>query len=1474
MKRKSSSILGLCTGAALLAGSSGASAAVVNIDGSDPNSINGVVNWTKNNTYVLDGFVYVEDGEELHIEAGTVIKAKADTGANSSALFVTRGGKIFANGTASEPIIFTSILDSTVGDTGLDFGEKVLDPATESGKWGGITLLGKAVLNSAGDATGNAATPIYDVYEGQPDNQFNGVNVFRFGGNDDNDSSGVLRYVSIRYTGVQLAADKELNGLTMGGVGSGTVLDHVEVYGGTDDGFEWWGGTVNGSWLAASFIQDDMFDCDQGYRGQNQFVFGWAFSGTDKAMELDGEVGTVDGSLPVARYGFYNATMIGAGGKAIKLRDHSAARIHNSVFTGFTTILDYEADQQNAVNANEVVISHNTFSGATTLADTDITGGDIFFTDAARKNGTGAAQLNATSGNLDPRPAPGSPALDANNVLAAPAGLVPTDFQGAFSPGNFWVRGWTALEQRGNLVSFGAVNGNVVTVTADNIHGQTFWTKDNTYVLDGFVYVEDGEELHIEAGTVIKAKADTGANSSALFVTRGGKIFANGSRQQPIIFTSILDSSVGATGLDFGEKVLDPATESGKWGGITLLGKGVLNSAGDATGNAASPIYDVYEGQPDSTYNGANVFRFGGNDDTDSSGVLRYVQIRYSGVQLAADKELNGLTMGAVGSGTVLDHVEVYGGTDDGFEWWGGTVNGRYLAASFIQDDMFDCDQGYRGTNKWVLGIAFSGTDKGMELDGEVGTVDGSAPVARYGFENATLFGAGGKAIKLRDHSAARIVNSIFVGFDTILDYEADQQAAINANEVVIQNSIFHGASTIADSDVTGGDLISGGANGNLIGDPMLAAATGARDPRPKAGSPALAGNLIGAFDAVGNWAQGWTAIGNSSEMFKFGTAGTITIDGTDPNSIGANSTWSNNWTYILDKFVYVEDGEVLTVQPGTVIKAKADTGANSSALFVTRGGRIEADGTADNPIIFTSILDATAGATGLDFGEKVLDPATESGKWGGITLLGKGILNSAGDATGNAASPIYDVYEGQPDTVFNGNNVFRFGGSDNADNSGTLRFVSIRYSGVQLAADKELNGLTMGGVGSGTTLENVEVYGGTDDGFEWWGGAVNGKYLVASFIQDDMFDADQGYVGKNQFLLGYAFSGTDKAFEFDGEVGTVDGSTPHAQYEIYNATMLGAGGKAIKLRDRSGADIHNSIFTGFSSGLDFEADQQAAHDAGDTVITHNFFVGSAASADADITGGDIYFTDAARKNQNIDPAFINLPGSRISPFPGQFSPAFDAANAKAEPAGFYSDVNFVGAFGNVNWAADWTELGRRAQLSGLAAGRPNYPLAQAATPPAIDNNAIAAAIPAAVLDAAGNLVINLPQNSVTGGTSYQWQLNGSDISGATSANLSLANAQPGTYRVVVSNASGSTTSADIPVVRVSIVYFGGVKVEGPAANIRFESRDNLNANAPFSTVGQQQTFDINGVKFMLDTENGGAAVQKRFFRAVAVPAP
>jgi hypothetical protein len=209
------------------------SAAVIDVT----QNISGTVTWTKSNEYVLDGFIYVLDGAVLNIEAGTVIKALPGQDADTSALIVTRGGKIFANGTALEPIIFTAEED--------DVNDPADMPLFRRGLWGGVVILGKAVLNTAVDATGNAATPKYEVFEGLPDAQISGQFVNRFGGNDDNDNSGVFRYVSIRHAGVVFQPNKELNGLSLGAVGRGTTIEHVETFATADDGFEFFGGTVN-----------------------------------------------------------------------------------------------------------------------------------------------------------------------------------------------------------------------------------------------------------------------------------------------------------------------------------------------------------------------------------------------------------------------------------------------------------------------------------------------------------------------------------------------------------------------------------------------------------------------------------------------------------------------------------------------------------------------------------------------------------------------------------------------------------------------------------------------------------------------------------------------------------------------------------------------------------------------------------------------------------------------------------------------------------------------------------------------------------------------------------------------------------------------------------------------------------------------------------------------------------------------------
>jgi hypothetical protein len=272
---------------------------------------------------------------------------------------------------------------------------------------------------------------------------------------------------------------------------------------------------------------------------------------------------------------------------------------------------------------------------------------------------------------------------------------------------------------------------------------------------------------------------------------------------------------------------------------------------------------------------------------------------------------------------------------------------------------------------------------------------------------------------------------------------------------------------------------------------------------------------------------------------------------------------------------VFVNDGQTLTIEPGTVIRGEARFDPNrASALIVARGGTINADGEADDgtidPIIFTAEDD------NLDTLDD-LSPNAD-GTWGGVIMLGRAPLNT---------TPNVLNIEGIPTSIERG----RYGGSDEADDSGVFRYVSIRYAGILIGSGNEINGLTMGGVGNGTTIEYVEVYNNQDDGFEWFGGTVNARYLVAARVGDDSFDIDQGYNGDLQFLL--AIQDTergDRTAEHDGGDEGLGGedAEPVVRTQVYNATYIGSGlddGEgdiALKLRDNFGGAYYNSIFFDF----------------------------------------------------------------------------------------------------------------------------------------------------------------------------------------------------------------------------------------------------------------------------------------------------
>jgi hypothetical protein len=251
-------------------------------------------------------------------------------------------------------------------------------------------------------------------------------------------------------------------------------------------------------------------------------------------------------------------------------------------------------------------------------------------------------------------------------------------------------------------------------IVTTNIVGNTTWFSDTVYQLGGRITVENGAVLTIQPGTVIKGEAGTGANATALLVARGGKIIAEGTPQLPIIFTSIADEitpDMVSQG-NFQSPNLDP-TVNGLWGGVIVLGNAKISPKPDATGEVTSV---QIEGIPTSDPNGL----YGGNDDTDNSGILKYVSIRHGGTNIGSGNEINGLTLGGVGTGTVIENIEVVSNQDDGVEWFGGSVNTTNLVVWNVGDDAVDTDQSWGGTlNNFVV---ISPAGHCFELDGPEGT--------------------------------------------------------------------------------------------------------------------------------------------------------------------------------------------------------------------------------------------------------------------------------------------------------------------------------------------------------------------------------------------------------------------------------------------------------------------------------------------------------------------------------------------------------------------------------------------------------------------------------------------------------------------------------------------------------------------------------------------------------------------------------
>jgi hypothetical protein len=289
-------------------------------------------------------------------------------------------------------------------------------------------------------------------------------------------------------------------------------------------------------------------------------------------------------------------------------------------------------------------------------------------------------------------------------------------------------------------------------------------------------------------------------------------------------------------------------------------------------------------------------------------------------------------------------------------------------------------------------------------------------------------------------------------------------------------------------------------------------------------------------------------------------------IEFTVSGNITQNTIWETGKVYILTSRITVVSGVTLTIQSGVVVKGEAGTGANATALLIARGGKLNAEGTADAPIIFTSVADEIMPG---EVASPNLEP-TLNGLWGGLIILGNAPISA------DAASV---QIEGIPPSDQNG----LYGGTDAADNSGTIRYISIRHGGANIGEGNEINGLTLGGVGSGTIIENVEVIANQDDGIEWFGGTVSVKNAVLWNVGDDAVDTDQSWAGTlDNFIV---VNPGDECFELDGPEGSMV-----AKHTIKNGTVYALIADGLVDNDaNSNVDMMNIYFRDLKAGQDFD---------------------------------------------------------------------------------------------------------------------------------------------------------------------------------------------------------------------------------------------------------------------------------------------
>lgn len=900
------------------------------------------------------------------------------------------------------------------------------------------------------------------------------------------------------------------------------------------------------------------------------------------------------------------------------------------------------------------------------------------------------------------------------------------------------------------------------------------------YFLDNTVFVGQDAGSGATSGTGVTLTIEPGAtiygagDFSGLVVARGSQINADGTKANPIVFSSINE-------LQREEGSLDAPTTGearAEWLGLVLNGFAPINNCNDAATPGSADCQDDGE---------ASSGLYGGGDAADNSGILNYVRVEFAGVFYTEEDQSNGIAFQGVGSGTQVSNIQVHNNGDDGVEFFGGTVSATNVVITGAADDAIDWTDGWTGSLQRALVIQSSDDgDYAIEADNRSVSAADRTPRSNPKIANFTFIGNGGtNGIRLREGTAVTLGNGIVTNFATGIRF--DDEPTVNlfqvgpgadGKEILISGNLFNATNTSRDSvndqgtEDTADDVVVFTAaqnvatlvnSGNAVNVDEIAAPfnfvpgpnASVAAQRDEFGNPLFLGSdgntyaagdtvpagvtltaltevqvlgtavaqvsdladpgdlvqldYIGAFapeeTVEDNWAAGWTRPGSvfddvdpiaescptSPRIEASGTIGdslVCTVSGTITENLTLPQF--DNVLYRLDGQVFVGadgggaatpgiDPVVLTIEPGvTVFGESARDG-----LVVSRGNQINAAGTADAPIVFTS-GQAIRG---------VADYEADSAQWLGLSINGRAPINTCADADLGTAN-CEDDGEG---------NAGLYGGNVADDNSGTLQYVRVEFAGIFLSEEDQSNGIQFLGTGSGTTIDHIQVHNNGDDGIEFFGGTASGKYFVITGARDDSFDWTDGWQGNVQYLLIEQFD-SDYAFEGDNRSESDPNRAPISTPQIANFTIIGAGaGRGARFREGMNGTFVNGIWAETTTGIDIDDDFAIPGGSIDnlqagTLVIDTHFIDSPVpvvdDAGEELTGAEIEaLLLNITKGTNDMGGFSFFGRAGIGVEPSTTEAGVTAFDSSTIDAGFFEDAGFIGAVNPAgdDWYLGWT---------------------------------------------------------------------------------------------------------------------------------------------------------------------------------------